>query len=235
MTHHVQPLGGLRLLRGDDLAHPVDEDLAAAAGDRIEPGVAEPRQRLGDRELRAARDVLDLGRRERMEVNRVALLDRAEEILVVVDAEVGMVAALHQQAGAAERERLLDLLVDHRLRQQVALAPVARPAVEGAEVAVGDADVRVVQVPVDDERDPVRIGAARPELVRGAADGDQVARLEQLDRLGVVDPLAVELPSPGSRRRCSSGHATSLASAVTKRSSGTSSSSPTSRASSRKV
>ena len=64
-----------------------------------------------------------------------------------------MVAALHQHAGAAERERLLDLLEDHRLRQQVALAPVAGAAVEGAEVAVGDADVRVVDVAVDDERD----------------------------------------------------------------------------------
>ena len=89
-----------------------------------------------------------------MQVDLVARLDRAEEILVVVDAEVGVVAALHEQAGAAERERLLDLLEDHGLRQQVALALVAGPAVEGAEVAVGDADVRVVEVPVDDERDP---------------------------------------------------------------------------------
>ena len=61
---------------------------------------------------------------KRVQVDRVARLDRAEEILVVVDPEVGMVAALHQHAGAAERERLLDLLADHRLRQQVALARV---------------------------------------------------------------------------------------------------------------
>jgi hypothetical protein len=33
--------------------------------------------------------VLDLGRRERVQVDLVARLDRAEEILVVVDAEVG--------------------------------------------------------------------------------------------------------------------------------------------------
>ena len=65
------------------------------------------------------------------------------------------------------RERLLDLLVDHRLRQQVALARSPGPPVEGAEVAVGDADVRVVEVAVDDERDPRRVGAAGAELVRG--------------------------------------------------------------------
>ena len=134
-------------------AHAVDEDLGAAARDRVEAGVAQPRERLRHRELRAPRDVLDLGRRERVQVDRVARLDRAEEILVVVDPEVGVMAALHEEPGAADRERLLDLLVDHRLRQEVALAHVAGPAVERAEVAVGDADVRVVEVPVDDERD----------------------------------------------------------------------------------
>ena len=112
-------------------------------------------------QLRAARDVLDLGRRERVQVDRVALLDRAEEVLVVVDGEVGVVPALHEDAGAADRERLLDLLEDDRLRQQVALGAVAGPPVEGAEVAVGDADVRVVDVAVDDERDPAGVGAPR--------------------------------------------------------------------------
>ena len=97
-----------------------------------------------------------------MQVNRVALLDRAEEILVVVDGEVGVVPALHEDAGAADRERLLDLLEDDRLREQVALGAVARAAVEGAEVAVGDADVRVVDVPVDDERDSPGVGSSRP-------------------------------------------------------------------------
>src|SRR3954463_8419313 len=140
-----------------------------------------------------------------------------------------MVAALHEQAGAAERERLLDLLEDDRLRQQVAVARVAGAAVEGAEVAVGDADVRVVDVAVDDEGDALRVGAAPPQLVRGAADRDEVARPEQRDRLRLGDPVAVERlledrggGGAGGRRR----HQT-VASAVTNRSSGTSSSSPT--------
>ena len=37
LAHHAEPLLGLRLLRRDDVAHPVDKDLAAAARDRIEP------------------------------------------------------------------------------------------------------------------------------------------------------------------------------------------------------
>src|SRR5207247_9639107 len=132
--------GRRRLPRRDDLADAVDEDLAAAAGQRVEPAVAQPRERLRDRELRASRDVLHFGRRERVQVDLVAALDRAEEVLVVVDAEVRVMPSLHEQAGAADRKRLLDLLEDHRLRQEVALAPVARAAVEGAEVAIRVAD-----------------------------------------------------------------------------------------------
>src|SRR3954469_2117470 len=127
-----------------------------------------------------------------MQVDRVARLDRAEEILVVVDGQIGMVATLHEHAGAADRERLLDLLEDDRLRQQVRLAAVARAAVERAEVAVGDADVGVVEVAIDDECDRVRVRAPRAQLLRSLADRDEVARLEQRDGVLVGDPFAIE-------------------------------------------
>src|SRR5262245_27608431 len=154
-----------------------------------------------------------------------------------------MVAALHEDAGAAERERLLDLLEDDRLGQQVALVAVSRPAVEGAEVAVGNADVRVVDVAVDDERDAARVGAPRPQRVGRAPDRDELARLEQRKRLAGVDPLAVErLFEDLGDRRCparpvqlADAAGQTAAPAATKRSSGTSSSSPTSWASSRNV
>jgi hypothetical protein len=127
-----------------------------------------------------------------VQVDLVARLDRTEEIFVVVDREVGVMAALHQQPSAAERDRLLDLLEDDRLRQEVALACVAGTAVERAELAVRVTDVGVVEVAVDDERDPRRVGLAVTELVRRPADGHEVARLEQRQRLAVRDPLAVE-------------------------------------------
>ena len=164
-------------------------------GQRVEARVAQPRERLGDRQLRAPRDVLDLGRRERVEVDLVARLDAREEVLVPLDAEIGVVAALHQHGRAAERERLLDLLVDHRLGQDVALARVARAPVEGAEVAVGDADVRVVDVPVDDERDLVGIGLARAHLVGRAADRDEVARAQQRRGVVVLEPARPRAPA----------------------------------------
>ena len=223
LPHDVEPLLRLRLLRRDDRPHAVDEDLCAATWDRVEPRVAKPRQRLRHGELRTPRDVLDLRRRERVEVDRVASLDRAEEILVVVDPEVRVVAALHEQPGPADRDRLLDLLVDDRLRQQIALAQVAGSAVERAEVAVGDADVRVVEVPVDDERDLRRIGHPVADLVRDAPDRDEVARAQERGRVLVGDPLAarrlVENCVDGGDGLGRDGHAGT--SSRTKRSSGT--------------
>src|SRR5205823_12683329 len=136
--------------------------------------VAKARQCFRNRQLRPSRDVLHLGRRERVQVDRIARLDRAEEILVVVDPEIRMVAALHQETGATERERLLDLLEDNRLREEISLARVAWTAVERAEVAVRVADVRVVEVAVDDERDPRRVGSSVAELVRGATHCDEI-------------------------------------------------------------
>src|SRR5262249_33287834 len=225
-----EPLVGLRLLRRDLVADAVDQDLAAAARDRVEARVAQPRDRLPEGQPAPPRDVLHLGRRQRMQVDLVARLDRPEEILVVRDVEVGMVPALHQQAGAAECQRLLDLLEDHRVRQEVALTRVAWAAVERAELAVRVADVRVVEVAIDDERDARRVGLAVSNLVRGTPDRDEVAGLEQRQRLVVGDALTV---AGLVEDRRNSRHATTAS--RTKRSSGTSSSSPASRASSRNV
>src|SRR4029077_8975333 len=156
--------------------------------------------------------------------------------------EVGMMTALHQETRAAEGDGLLDLLEDHGLREQVALACVAGASVEGAEVAVRVADVRVVEVAVDDEGDAIGIRLAVADLVRGTTDGDEVAGLEQGQRLGVGNPLALECPLEDLRNgplrdlvalSHQAGHATPAS--RTKRSSGTSSSSPVSCASSRKV
>src|SRR5207342_1854065 len=94
----------------------------------------------------------------------------------------------------AEGDGLLDLLEDHGLREQVALARVAGASVEGAEVAVRVADVRVVEVAVDDEGDAIGIRLAVADLVRGTTDGNEVARLEQGQRFGGGDPLTLERP-----------------------------------------
>ena len=63
-----------------------------------------------------------------------------------------MQTALHQDAGAAQVDGLLDLLEDHFLRKNVAFG-VAHRAVERAEAAILGAEVRVVDIAVDDVAD----------------------------------------------------------------------------------
>ena len=51
---------------------------------------------------------------------RKALLDAAQHLLVPIDLEVGMQAALHQHARAAQFDRLADLVVDRFELEDVA-------------------------------------------------------------------------------------------------------------------
>ena len=84
----------------------------------------------------------------------------------------------------------------------------------------------------------IRVVQPVAHLVRGAADGDEVARAEQLDGVLVGEPLAARGRARGSPRRAGAlgdAHATAAPVVWTKRSSGTVSRRPASRASSRNV
>ena len=157
---------------------------APPPGSAVEAGGVEPRQRLLHAQPALLGDVHDLRRRERVDVDRVARLDAAEDLLEPADVEVRVQAALHHDGGAAERQRLLDLAVDVRLGEQVAL-PAPRLLVEGAEAAAGEAVVGVVDVAVDDEGDLVAGVQAATDGVGAGAGAQQVAALEQRERLGV--------------------------------------------------
>src|SRR6185312_439461 len=76
-------------------------------------------------------------------------LDGAQQILVPFDLQVRMQSALKKQAGAAEINRFLDFVEDHLAGQDVAFLMAQRP-VERAEAAILRAEVRVVDVAVND-------------------------------------------------------------------------------------
>src|SRR5688572_9134726 len=79
-----------------------------------------------------------------------------------------MKSALHQHARAAERDRLVDLAADLVERSHVSVGR-AGPAVESAERADYVADVRVVDIAIDDVGDDVVGMTARADLVSGGA------------------------------------------------------------------
>ncbi len=98
---------------------------------------------------------------------RKTLLDSAQHLLVPVDLQIGMQPALHQHAGAAKFDRLANLVVDRVEVEDVAFfrrRPLQR-AIKGAEGAVLGAEIRVINVAVDDVSDR----ALRMQLRRTAS------------------------------------------------------------------
>ena len=162
IAHHPEPLVRRRLgVAVQDLADAIDEHFGAAAGNAVQARRDEPVDDRGHRQLRKPRDVQDFRWRERVQLEAgIAALHRAEQILVPADRDVGIVSALQQELHAAEPDRLVDLREDLVEAERVAFARSHRP-VERAELAAGDADVRVVDVAVDDVGDDaVRVPAA---------------------------------------------------------------------------
>src|SRR6266404_2279445 len=169
-----------RLLAGDLVAHALHEDLAAAAGNRVETSRHQLPDDRFDRHAEPAREEVDLRGREAVDVDRVVALDVAQQIEIPLERDVGVVSALHQNLHAADCLELVDLAADFLERQQVPLGMFGAP-IERAELAVGDADVRVIDVSVDDVRDDVLGMQLPPDVIRELAQLEQRGALVELE------------------------------------------------------
>ncbi len=143
------------------------------------PASFKPAQHVAQRQLVQLVEVPDFRGAEGVQVDRrKASSQVAQQLLVPLQLQRRMVAALQEDLIAAEGDGFLDLLVQHLARQDVGVG-VGALAVEGAEIADGGADVGVVDVAVD------VVGAVRLGMqpaahgVGGAAEGGQVAAVEQ--------------------------------------------------------
>ena len=123
---------------------------------------------------------------------RVRRAHRREGLLVPLDAEVGIVAALQHDLRRAEVDRLAAAAQDLLERVGPALGVLGRP-VERAELAGRDADVGVVDVAVDQVRRDRRgvSEAAAAGGVSGAAERVQRGLGVELERLGRRDAAAI--------------------------------------------
>jgi hypothetical protein len=152
--HDLQPPVGASLFPSHDIAHPLHQDLAATARDRVQTRALElPDDILGIHPEHRRKEI-NFARAESVNVNGMIGLNVLEQVEIPLERDVRIVPALDQNLHAAHGLRLVDLLADLLERKRVPLV-VFRPPIERAETAVGDADVRVVDVPVDDERDHV--------------------------------------------------------------------------------
>ena len=96
----------------------------------------------------AVGEVDELGDRERVELDpvAVALAHGREEVAVVVERQLRVEAAVEADEVAADLEQLVDLR-EHVVAVEDVAALLVREDVERAVVALGDADVRVVDDP----------------------------------------------------------------------------------------
>ena len=90
----------------------------------------------------------------------------------------GCKSALHQDAGAAERNRFINLVADFVERADVSVRR-ARPAVESTEGTNYVADIRVVDIAVDDVGDDVVGVSSLANFVGGRADASDIVRFKQ--------------------------------------------------------
>ena len=142
---------------------------------------------------------ISLGPIEWMTSCGYASLTDGEQLLVVLDAVVGVVAALQHHLGGAEVDRLAAPAQDLLHRVRPALGVLGR-AVEGAELARGDAHVRVVDVAVDQVGDDaVRVAPAADRVGRLAQRVERRVGVEQQRLLG-RDPPAVGAALQDARR-----------------------------------
>src|SRR5438445_12092076 len=141
---------------------------------------------------------------------RETLLDRAQQIFVIVDAQIGMQPALHENAGPAEGYGLFVFLKDGVEREDVASCR-AEVAVERAEGAVLGVEIRVIDIAIDLVAGHARIVFLFAQLIRGHADADQVIGPEKIDRFLLREahnqrlPCALPARWAGARRTGSRG------------------------------
>ena len=90
-----------------------DENFGAAAGNAVETGANQSRDDLRYWQPRQAREMNHLGRRQRMQLEvGVPCFDRAKQIFVPLEWEIGIVSTLQQELDAADCNRFVDLAED---------------------------------------------------------------------------------------------------------------------------
>ena len=122
--------------------------------------------------------IVNLRRREAMQLKaRILRAQRAQKIFIPLDAKIRVQSALHQHTGAAERDRLVDLFANLIHRPHVGVRR-AGPAIECAECTDDVADVRVIDVAIDDVGDDIVGVTTLTNLIRGGSDGRDVVRFQ---------------------------------------------------------
>src|ERR1044072_4976166 len=124
-------------------------------------------------------DVVNLRWRKTMQL-KVWILrtQRSQQVFVTFDSKTRMQSSLHQDPGSTQRDRFVDLFANLIDRSHIGVRR-ARPAIESAKCANDVADIRVIDVPIDDVSDDVVRVAALPNYIGSSANRSNIVRLKQ--------------------------------------------------------
>ncbi len=186
----VQPTGTIGLVIADFSAHPFGKDLRPAPGTGVEAGVAEARDGFLEAQTGGLGDEVELDHRQCFEVDPgKALLEGAEELLIVIHQKLGMEAADDVELG----DRLIDIPgsdLDSLLhRVGPAVLTILPRHVEGAQFARGNADVGWVEVAIDVEVGAVTMQAFTHQI-RHAADPKEIVRRGQQEPVLAIEAIS---------------------------------------------
>src|SRR5689334_20735239 len=106
-----------------------------------------------------------------MAMDLKSLLDSGEETLIIVDLQVRMNTALHENSRPAQRQRFFDFLIDHVIRQNIRLW-ITLNSIERAESAELFAHIRVVNIAIDDVAD---------DIIRVYALADSICTVREIE------------------------------------------------------
>lgn len=166
-AHHVEPFLAAAFALGDEAPNAVVEYLGAGPGQGIQAGLLECLEHLVVGGLFQLGDVGDLRRPQRVEFQiGIEGLELTEKVDIKIEPKIRVMAALQQKLIAAEAEQLVNFFFVFLNGGCVGLL-VPRPAVEVAELAIGDADVGGVGVAVYDPGHYVSGYMLLPQLVGG--------------------------------------------------------------------
>src|SRR5680860_1484460 len=143
----------------------------------------QPCEGLSHRQPTTARYVNDFGRRQGVYIYWILGLDGREEVFIVVNIQVRVEATLHQDPRPPKFQRLF-YLGEYLLLPEEITVTRAGGTVEGAEVTLSQAEVGVVDVAVNNERNLLLRHRPPPLLHREGAKGKEIHAPNRADIQG---------------------------------------------------
>src|SRR5262249_32058258 len=151
---HHKPFVGFTFERTNDVPDFIVKNLTASARHRVETGSFQTHKNISTTHSRHAGNIQDLRRGKKKAVDLKSLLDSGEEALVIIDFQIRMNTALHENSRPSQHQRFLDFLVDHVVGKNISLW-IALDSVKRAERAELFTHVGVINIAIDDVTDDV--------------------------------------------------------------------------------